>query len=49
MNLNIQIIKVWFTENKVFFDYADGRTVGAPLEWFPRLKNATDSQKNVGD
>ena len=23
----------------------DGRTVSIPIEWFPRLKNATDSQR----
>jgi hypothetical protein len=32
---------------------ADGREISAPLEWFPRLRNATDDQsKNwrlIGD
>jgi len=38
---NIKVKNVWFDRSKVFFDLADGLTVGAPLHWFPRLANAS--------
>jgi hypothetical protein len=41
----LKIINVWFNQTHIFFDYADGRCAGAPLDWFPRLKNATDQQR----
>lgn len=31
----------------MWVDLSDGRTIGVPLAWFPRLMNATDAeQKN---
>jgi hypothetical protein len=29
----------------MWVDLADGRTIGAPLAWFPRLLNATPAQR----
>ena len=29
----------------LWFDLADGRMLGAPIEWFPRLANATGEQR----
>jgi hypothetical protein len=29
----------------MWVDLADGRTVGVPLAWFPRLLNATPAQR----
>ena len=37
---------VWFDENRVYVELNDGRVVGSPLAWFPRLKNATSEQRN---
>jgi len=38
-------INVWFDEDRLCVALADGRTISAPLEWFPRLRDATDEQK----
>ena len=42
---NLKVRSVWFNAEKVYFDFQDGRTIGAPLVWFPRLQNATDAQR----
>ena len=42
---NIQISEVWFDESKVYFNLKDGRIIGSPLSWFPRLQNADSNQR----
>jgi hypothetical protein len=37
-------IDVEIDKDSLHVTLADGRTVSAPLEWFPRLRNATASQ-----
>ncbi len=37
---------VRFDEHTMWVDLADGRTVGVPLAWFPRLLNATPAQRS---
>lgn len=37
---------VWFDENRVYVELNDGRVVGSPLAWFPRLAKATPEQRN---
>lgn len=32
--------KVWFDEDNLWVNLSDGRTIGAPLAWFPRLLHA---------
>jgi hypothetical protein len=34
------------TEDTLTFDLSDGRTISVPLEWFPRLLNATPRERN---
>src|SRR4030067_1524434 len=34
------------TGNTLTVDLSDGRTISAPLEWFPRLVNATQEERN---
>ena len=34
------------TENTLSVDLSDGRTISAPLEWFPRLVHATVEERN---
>ena len=34
------------TEDTLTLDLSDGRTISVPLEWFPRLLNATTREKN---
>ena len=39
-------IDVSFTETALHFILADGREISAPLEWFPRLRDANDIERN---
>lgn len=39
-------VEVSFSEDAVRFILADGREISAPLEWFPRLRDANTSQRN---
>lgn len=34
-------VDVFFTSTKMTVIFEDGREMSIPLEWFPRLKNAT--------
>lgn len=38
-------INVSFTDFTVAFDLADGRSISAPLAWFPRLEKATMEER----
>lgn len=40
---NIQTVQA--DQSKLWFHLTDGRVLGAPLEWFPRLVNATPEQR----
>ena len=37
---------VRFTKNSLHIVLADGREISAPLEWFPRLRDATQDDRN---
>jgi Protein of unknown function (DUF2442) len=37
---------VRFDENSLWVDLSDGRIIGVPLAWFPRLLHATDAQRS---
>ncbi|NNN06040.1 MAG: DUF2442 domain-containing protein [Elusimicrobia bacterium] len=37
--------EVRFEKNSLVVFLADGREISAPLEWFPRLRNARESQR----
>ena len=41
-----RIIDLSFSPDSLRVVLADGREVLAPLEWFPRLRDATDLQRN---
>jgi hypothetical protein len=43
--MNISPTAVRFDEHTMWVDLADGRTLGVPLAWFPRLLNATPAQR----
>lgn len=34
-----------FDEDTMWVDLTDGRTIGVPLAWFPKLLHATESQR----
>jgi hypothetical protein len=37
-----------FDDSTLWIDLQDGRTVGVPLVWFPRLLHATPEQRAAG-
>jgi hypothetical protein len=37
---------VYFTRDSIVVDLMDGRTISAPLAWYPRLLKATLQEKN---
>lgn len=43
---NFTTRSVWFDETRVYVELNDGRVVGSPLAWFPRLQKATSEQPN---
>lgn len=38
-------VDVSFSKNDVHFVLADGREISAPLEWFPRLRDAKSADR----
>lgn len=50
MNISIvnspNAVKIWFSDEKIYFLLEDGRELGVPLDWFPRLRNADEKQLN---
>jgi len=40
-----RVADVRFDEDRIVVDLMDGRTIAAPLAWFPRLANATPAQR----
>jgi len=38
-------VDVWFDENKMYVRLVDGRELGVPLDWFPRLRDASEKDK----
>jgi Protein of unknown function (DUF2442) len=43
--MNTSAKSVWFDDNSMWVELADGRTLGVPLAWFPRLLHATPEQR----
>jgi hypothetical protein len=37
--------RVRFDEDSLWVDLSDGRTIGVPLAWFPRLSHGTHEQR----
>jgi len=46
INFDDKAVDVKFTENALQCTLADGREISAPLEWFPRLRDATSTQRS---
>ena len=36
---------IWFTEDRLYVRLDDGREIGVPLDWFPKLLKATPDQR----
>ncbi|MGC9519985.1 MAG: DUF2442 domain-containing protein [Desulfuromonadaceae bacterium] len=43
--MNISPEKIWFDEDNLWVILSDGRTIGAPLAWFPRLLHAEHDER----
>lgn len=37
---------VWFTGQQLFIRLEDGRELAIPIDWFPRLRDASEAQRN---
>jgi hypothetical protein len=44
--MTISATTVHFDEHTMWVDLTDGRTLGVPLAWFPRLLRATPAQRD---
>ena len=47
--MTISPTAVRFDEHTMWVDLTDGRTIGVPLAWFPRLLNATPTQREKAE
>ena len=47
--MTISPTAVRFDEHTMWVDLTDGRTIGVPLAWFPRLLNATPAQREAAE
>jgi hypothetical protein len=45
MNSSVKATRVHFDQDSMWVDLSDGRIVGVPLAWFPRLLHATPEQR----
>jgi hypothetical protein len=43
--MTISPMAVSFDEHTMWVDLTDGRTIGVPLAWFPRLLNAPEQER----
>lgn len=43
--MSISATDVRFDEHTMWVDLSDGRTLGVPLAWFPRLLRATSAER----
>lgn len=43
--MTISAVKVAFEDERLLVDLSDGRSLGVPLTWFPRLAKATSAQR----
>lgn len=44
--MSISAKKLSFDDYTMWVELSDGRTLGIPLTWFPRLLNVTSAQRN---
>ena len=44
--MSTSAIEVRFDADSMWVELTDGRTIGVPLMWFPRLLNASEHERN---
>lgn len=37
--------EIWFDSDMMHIRLSDGREISVPIEWFPKLRNATEEQR----
>ena len=37
---------VWFEDSKLYVRLTDGREIGVPIDWYPRLRDASEEDLN---
>ena len=37
---------VWFDDSKLYVCLTDGREIGVPIDWYPRLRDASEAARN---
>lgn len=37
---------VWFDDSKLYVRLTDGREIGVPIDWYPRLRDASEEVRN---
>jgi hypothetical protein len=47
MSSSVRASAVRWDEDSMWVDLSDGRTLGVPLAWFPRLLHATSAQRQA--
>lgn len=45
INSSVSAMRVRFDEDSMWVDLSDGRTLGVPLAWFPRMLRGTPEQR----
>jgi len=45
--MTISAVNVLFEDDKMWVELSDGRSLGVPLSWFPRLAKAAPEQRIV--
>jgi len=45
MSSSVSATRVRFDSDSMWVDLTDGRTLGVPLAWFPRLLHGTEEQR----
>jgi len=45
--MSTRVLDVRFDDDQVWFQLEDGRTLGVPLVWFPRLDKASSRQRST--
>lgn len=45
--MSISAIDVRFDRNSMWVELSDGRTIGVPLAWFPRLLRASEADRQT--
>lgn len=38
--------QIWFDDSKLYVRLMDGREIGVPIDWYPRLRDASEAARN---